>query len=141
MCDQVHIVSTLTTNEIWKSCIKYDIYLVNCGMQLSWHHAYFRHDVQMFSDAMNSFHIMLWYTYTCSNIKLNAIKLVLLKLIEMTTNAEYVAPSAEELKLNFQTEADLRFASYKVTHDINKSRENMLYERFLFVLFLFCFLL
>ena len=26
----------------------------------------------------------------------------------MTTNAEYVAPRAEELKLNFQTEADLQ---------------------------------
>ena len=92
------ILSTLATNEIWKSCIKYVYYLDNCGMQLSWYHSYFRHDFQMFPDAMNSFNIVRWYTYTRSNIKLNAIKLVLLKLIKMTTNAEYVAPRAEEQK-------------------------------------------
>ena len=40
----------------------------------------------------------LVFTYTCSNIKLNAIKIVLLKLIKMTTNAEYVAPHAEKQK-------------------------------------------
>ena len=49
-----------------------------------------------FPDVMNSFQIVRWYTYTCSNIKLKALKLVLLKLITMTTNAEYVAPRAEE---------------------------------------------
>ena len=59
----------------------------------------------------------------------------------MTTNAEYVAPRAEEFKLNFLKEADLRFESYRKTNDINRlasSRENILFERFLFVLF-FCF--
>ena len=44
----------------------------------------------------------------------------------MTTNAEYVAPCAEE-----------PFASYKATHDINKSRENRLCERFFFFFFFF----
>ena len=51
----------------------------------------------------------------------------------MTTNAEYVAPHAEEFKLNFQTEA----YSYKAKHDINKSRENMHCKSFC----LFCVLL
>ena len=101
MCDPVHILgcilSTLTTSEIWKSCIKYEIYLDICGMQLSWYQPYFRHDFQMFPDAMNSVHIVLWWAYTCSNIKLNAIKLVLLKLIKKNTNAEYVASRTEEL--------------------------------------------
>ena len=36
-----------------------------------------------------------WYTYTRSNKKFNALKLVLLKLIKMAT---YVAPRAEEQK-------------------------------------------
>ena len=89
----------------------------------------------MFPDAMNSFHIMLGYTYTCSNIKLNAVKSVLLKLIKMTKNAEYVPPRAEELKLNFKTEADLRFACYKATHGINKSRDNILR---VYACFFFC---
>ena len=77
----------------------------------------------MFPDAMNSFDIVLWYTYTCSNNTFNTIKQSFAKIIKMTTNTEYVAPRAEELKLTFQTEADLRFASYKATHDINKSRK------------------
>ena len=93
----------------------------------------------MFPDAMNSFNIVLWYTYTCSNIKLNGmIKLVFLKLISKNDHKRRIRCSrAEEFKLNFQTEADLQFASYKATHDINKSRENMLCDRlfFLFVLF------
>ena len=86
------ILSTLTTTEIWQSCIR--VLPDNCGMQLSWYHSYFRHDFQMFSDAMN---MLRWSTYTCSNIKMNAIKLVLLKLIKMTTNAKYVTPRAEGL--------------------------------------------
>ena len=101
------ILSTLTTNEIWQSCIKYEIYLDNCGMQIFWYHSYFRHDFQMFPDAINSFHIVRWYTYTCSNIKLNAIKLVLLKLIKMTTNAKYVAPRAEDLNSAFNQKPTL----------------------------------
>ena len=93
--------------------------------------------LRMFPDAMNSFDLVLWYTYTCSNIKLNAIKVSFAKMIKMTTNAEYVAPRAEELNLKFQTEADLRFASYKATHDINKSRKKMLCQRFFFFCFFF----
>ena len=107
-------------------------------MQLSWYHPYVRHDFKMFPDAMNSFYIVFGYTYTCSKIKVNAVKSGLLKLIKMTKNAEYVAPRAEELKLNFQTEADLRFACYRATHGISKSRDNMLCERFFFVCLFVC---
>ena len=108
-------------------------------MQLSWYHSYFRHDFQMFLDAMNSFNIVRWYTYTCSSIKLNAIKLIFLTLIKIPTNAKYVAPRAEDLNSASKQKPKLRFASYKATHDFNKSRENVQCERFFFFICCCCF--
>ena len=101
VCDPVHILgsilTTFTTNEIWKSCIKYESTWTNVVCSFPGTTQISDTISRMFPDAMNSFHIVLWYTYACSNIKSNAIKLVLLKLIKMTTEAEYVAPRAEEL--------------------------------------------
>ena len=72
------------------------------------------------------------YTRTCSNIKLNAIKLVLLKLIKLrqlqNTNTLHTV-------LKNLNSASKQKPTYKVTHDINKSRENMLCERFFLLLF------
>ena len=94
---------------------------------------------RMFQAAMNSSHIVLWYTYACSDIKLNAIKLVLLKLIKMTTDAEYVATCAEELKSTFkQKPTCVLHLTKRHNHDINKSRVNILCKSF--CLF-FCFAL
>ena len=65
----------------------------------------------MFPDAMNSFHIVRCYTDTSRNIKLNALKLVLRRLIKRPHTLHPVL-------------------TYKATHDIDKSRENMLCEVF-----------
>ena len=137
MCDILGcILSTLTTNEIWKACIKYEFYLDNCGMQLSWYHSYFRHVFQMFPDVMNSFNIVLWYTYTCSNIKLNdMIKLVLLKLIKMTANAEYVEPVLKNLNSTSKQKPTC------VLHLTKRhiSRKHAMRACFFFVCFICCF--
>ena len=61
------------------------------------------------------------------------------KTEKMTTNTKYVALRAEALKLNFQTEADLRFACYKATHGINKARKkHAMRAFFVVVVFVVC---
>ena len=92
-----------------------------------------------FPDAMNSFNIVLWYTYTCSNIKLNGmIKLVLLKLRKMTTNAEYVVAVLKNLKT---TSTQERTCVLHLTerHMISINLEKICYASVFLFVCLFCF--
>ena len=97
------------SNEIWKYCIRYELYLENCVVQFFWYHSYFIHDFQIFFTDFPS----CTGSHKATSIRTQSI-LILQKLIKMTTNTEFVAPRAESPNRS-------RLAFFIILND-NKSR-------------------